>query len=262
MNFEKKIRGSWLLLMLITTYLIEFTFSSTKMHCREPDQGSLSRVRGAKRKFVLITGAGAGIGNYLIFYPAAYYFAALTGREILIQDGSLLAEMCSIIVCGFPLYSEMAAAIPSQLSPAALRGIVGAKAWDMQRHMNGERILDDILIRADGYKYASGWYLGYNHTDECISRLTGCAHNDVSCHDRHALQKLIRGPFKNAFSQSEESKIIGVPTNLKHAIMTLPHSYAPRLDASIHLRSQFQYFEQLVGMWALYWYSTGVVRYC
>lgn len=80
-----------------------------------------------------------------------------------------------------------------------------------------------------------------------ISKLTGCKNEDVSCHDRHALQMLIRGPFRSKFTAEEESKLVGVPPNLRHAIMTLPHSYAPRLDASVHLRSQFRHFEYLVG---------------
>ena len=67
------------------------------------------------------------------------------------------------------------------------------------------------------------------------------------CHDRHALQRLIRGPFKQSLTDMEEKRIIGVPANLRHAIMTLPHVYAPRLDAAVHLRSQFQHFEQLIG---------------
>lgn len=46
----------------------------------------------APRKFLVIGGVGAGIGNFLIFFPAAYYFAALTGREILVADDSLIGE--------------------------------------------------------------------------------------------------------------------------------------------------------------------------
>ena len=45
----------------------------------------------------------------------------------------------------------------------------------------------------------------------------------------------------------QHHSIIGVPKNLKHAILSLPHAYAPRLDAAVHLRCQFRHFEQLVG---------------
>jgi hypothetical protein len=31
---------------------------------------------------------------------------------------------------------------------------------------------------------------------------------------------------------------------LKHSLLSLPHSYSPRLDVAIHLRAQFHHFEQ------------------
>jgi hypothetical protein len=62
---------------------------------------------------------------------------------------------------------------------------------------------------------------------------------------RHAYQRLIRGPFKASLTASEERRISGVPDHIKHAILTLPHSYAPRLDAAIHIRAQFTGFEKL-----------------
>ena len=60
---------------------------------------------------------------------------------------------------------------------------------------------------------------------------------------RHALQQLVKGPFRAAFSRSEEARITGVPANLKKGVFSLPHAYAPRLDAAIHLRCQFKHFE-------------------
>ena len=48
--------------------------------CRDPDLGGqIPANMKNQRRFLLIGGAGAGIGNFLVFYPAAYYFAALTG---------------------------------------------------------------------------------------------------------------------------------------------------------------------------------------
>ena len=70
---------------------------------------------------------------------------------------------------------------------------------------------------------------------------------DVMCAERHAFQRLIRGPFKSALTQSEEMRIHGVPDNFKHSILTLPHSYAPRLDVAIHLRTQFHHFESFAN---------------
>ena len=57
--------------------------------------------------------------------------------------------------------------------------------------------------------------------------------------------RLIRGPFRaSKLTDAEEKRVHGIPDHMKHAILTLPHSYAPRLDAAIHLRAQFNHFEK------------------
>lgn len=220
------------------------------IYCRDPDLGGQipANMKG-QRKFLVMGGAGAGIGNFLIFFPAAYYFALLTGREILIDDNSIINEMCSVLTCGFPKYSEVAAAFPSLLGGNRFQFAKSAKVYDFHRHIGGEAPLDEhVIIKADGFKYFSGWYMGRNATEECVAKVTGCDRADIACHDRHALQRLVRGPFiRGSIAEDEEKRIIGVPSNMKHAIMTLPHSYAPRLDAAIHLRCQFTHFERLVG---------------
>jgi hypothetical protein len=155
--------------------------------------------------------------------------------------------MCKVLHCGFPLYNEIATAYPSVLNQDMLNNVRGAKVGDFHRHMAGEVLLDDKLVRADGFMEQSGWYFGHPFAVECVSQISGCGVEDVSCHDRHALQQLVRGPFKTEFSAEEEKKIVGVPPNFKHGMLTLPHKYAPRLDAAVHLRCQFQHFEWLVG---------------
>ena len=108
--------------------------------CRDPDLGGrpmLSRVvieNGTStvlpaevRKYLLVGGAGAGIGNFLIFFPAAYYFGVFTGRDLLVIDDSLIGELCSVLQCGFPKYNGVAAAYPGLLTPAAYRAMGHAK---------------------------------------------------------------------------------------------------------------------------------------
>ena len=71
---------------------------------------------------------------------------------------------------------------------------------------------------------------------------------DVGCQDRHALQRLIKGPFKPSdWLNREEERIIGGPKNLKHAMLHFPHATAPRIDAAVHLRCQFKHFEYSIG---------------
>ena len=238
------------LLVTVTAALIGATPNAPPgdFYCRDPDLGGQipAELRSKSRRFLLIGGGGAGMGNFLIFYPTAYYFALFTGRDILVIDDSLIGEMCSTLQCGYPMYSHMQAAFPKILhtSPDKVKNV---RVWDMLRYFNGEVALDEPVLQSIGSKLQSGWYLAFNYTKACAARLTGCHPDDVMCHDRHALQRLVRGPFKTAFTDQEEKRIMGVPFNLKHAIMTLPHAYAPRLDAAIHLRTQFEHFERLVG---------------
>ncbi len=148
--------------------------------------------------------------------------------------------------CGFPLFSELAAVFPSILNPKVLNSVPGAKVGDFGQYIIGDK-QNVKVVRADGYKEHSYWYYGIPQALDCIVALTGCSAEDVSCHDRHALQQLVRGPFRSAFSAEEEKNIIGVPSNFKHGLLTLPHAFAPRLDAAVHLRCQFKHFEWLVG---------------
>ena len=103
---------------LIFVVLVGLGFAShlyNAIECRDPDLGGGSQAafdHSHNRKLLLVHGEGAGIGNFLVFFPAAYYFAALTGRDIAIMDKSLIADMCKIIVCGFPLESDMYEAYP------------------------------------------------------------------------------------------------------------------------------------------------------
>lgn len=247
---------SFLFLFLIIHHISFYdiksqSFAIETLQCKDPD--ALGRIssnhqKNIQRYFLIIGGVGAGIGNFLVFFPSAYYYAMLTGREILIEDRSLLGEACRIIVCGYPHYNDIANTFPSILNPNT--PMTRAKVYDFKEHINGHRNITETVVHADGFKFLSGWYLGCPFCEECIRKLTGCIDEDVSCHDRHALQRLIRGPFLPETvksSNSIENRMIGVPQNFKHGLISLPHAYTPRFDVAIHLRCQFQNFEYLVG---------------
>jgi hypothetical protein len=157
--------------------------------------------------------------------------------------------MCKLIVCGFPHYSQAQAAYPALLPQATNIKYKGAKVWDFSRHLWGEQIIEDRVLMAEGYKLMSGWYAEHNYSTWCIHKLTGCATGDTSCEDRHAFQKLIRGPFQptHAMMAHWMDYLKGAPPNFKEAVLRLPHALAPRFDAAVHLRCQFKHFEYLVG---------------
>lgn len=215
-----------------------------KIQCHDPDVSQTTHNKD--RKFLVIGSEGsegAGLGNLLIFFPSAFWFAAFTGRNIVISDGSTIGEMCRIITCGFPFVSEMERAFPKILTKAALAHVEDVKASDFRHYIEGTKDVSANVVRAFGYQAMSDWWVYFNTTVHCVKKITGCDLGDIPCGDRHAYQRLIRGPFKTALSEKEEKRIFGVPDHIKHAVLTLPHSYAPRFDAAIHIRAQFHHFE-------------------
>src|SRR4051794_10154137 len=112
------IQSIFILSILLLKFIIK-CHGLHKIECRDPDAGGTAQNKD--RKFLILgspgaDSGGAGIGNFLIFYPAAFYFAAFTGRDILISDKSALGEMCNIVHCGFPYVSQLALAFPNILN--------------------------------------------------------------------------------------------------------------------------------------------------
>ncbi len=234
----------FIILIIIVLQNSYFSFSR-KILCRDPDIGGTTQNN--HRSFLVIgseDSGGAGIGNLLIFFPAAFYFAAITGRDIIITDNSVLGEMCKIIHCGFPFVNQLKEAFPHILNTSSLQTAETLRFGDFLKYMEGSRDVSHPVIRAGGYQSKSDWWVWFNTTVQCISKLTGCDLGDVMCAERHAYQRLIRGPFKSEFTNKENERIHGVPNNIKHALLNLPHSYAPRLDIAVHLRTQFENFEK------------------
>lgn len=157
--------------------------------------------------------------------------------------------MCSVIRCGFPLYSEAAEVYPLLL-PANAEGVRYVKAWDFSNHVWRAALIEDRVVIATGSQYKSGWYGDNEFANQCIDKLSGCPSGDGSCQDRFALERLVIGPFHSKFRDPKLSSyyhIAGIPHNLRQGILSLPHAMAPRIDAAVHLRCQFSHFEWVVG---------------
>jgi hypothetical protein len=158
--------------------------------------------------------------------------------------------MCSIIHCGFPLYSEAQSTYPAIL-PENADGVLSIKAMNFQEHIWGSHIFEDTVLIASGYQYKSGWYGDNEFASQCFDRLTGCKTFDTSCQDRYALERLVLGPFHMKFREEAEKNpnyhIAGISHGMRKGILNLPHAMAPRIDAAVHLRCQFSHFEWVVG---------------
>jgi hypothetical protein len=138
------------------------------------------------RKYLLVGFPGGGVGNTLIFFPAAYYFAMLSSRIILIDDtaGSLISEICTVLHCGYPLYSEVADAFPALFTEKQKKIMKGVKASEFNQYINGQIALDQMLLHAHGHAFQSGWYFQRDFAEKCVVSQTGCFNEDVDCHDR------------------------------------------------------------------------------
>jgi hypothetical protein len=139
------------------------------------------------RKYLLVGSPGSGVGNTLIFFPAAYYFAMFSSRIILIDDiaGSLISEICTVLHCGYPLYSEVANAFPALFTEKEKKIMKGAKAYDFNQYINGQIALNQMLLHAEGTVFKSGWYFSRDFAEKCVVSQTGCFNEDVDCHDRY-----------------------------------------------------------------------------
>ena len=137
----------------------------------------------------------------------------------------------------------MALAYPGILTNDSIKSAPTLKKGEFTGHLEGKS-QDALVVRSGGYLAHHGdWWVYFTNAVDCVAKITGCDPADVPCAERHAFQRLIRGPFRRGLTADEESRIHGVQDNMKHALLTLPHSFAPRFDAAIHLRTQFQSFE-------------------
>ena len=124
----------FLLMLTLVSKASESNKTEEHLHsivCREPNDEIAADER-LHRKFLLFGGEGGGLGNFLIFFPSGYYFAALTGREIVIIDHSLLGEVCKIVLCGYPFLSTMTEAYPEYFNEENMRKLRGVKAMDFR----------------------------------------------------------------------------------------------------------------------------------
>lgn len=189
---------------------------------------------------------GKGLGNMMIFFPSAYYYAALTSRFVVVADHSYLGHFCAVVKCGFPLLSQIQPLYPDIFSEENLGQMKTFHVMGFLKMFETGQHVQDTLLTVSGYDSKSSWWVLYNHTAHCVSKLSGCHVGDVACADRFAFQQLVTGPFQSAGEtelQQFEQRILGIRQTWKRALFTLPHRYVQRFDVAIHLRNQFIHFE-------------------
>ena len=137
--------------------------------CIDPDV--IAPISNSERKFLLIGSEGsqgAGLGNLLIFFPSAFWFASFTNRNI-------------IIACGFPFASEIANAFPQLFDKNSFKYVEDVKHSDYFPYFEGSKNITARVVRSWGYTSASDWWAYYNTTAHCVKKITGCDLGDIAC---------------------------------------------------------------------------------
>jgi hypothetical protein len=238
----------FILFLVIVTPFVAPTFGLRKIYCRDPYMGSTNDVN--QRKYLLIghyLKETIGLGNQLIFFPAAYYFAALTGRDILINENSSIGNLCSIIRCGFPMLGHAVQGMLGDFDEKSLYhdNVPSIQTFTHFRDfMEEKRNYSTRFVGSKGFQCKSDWWIWFDNAVQCVQKLTSCDIGDIHCTERHSLQRLIIGPFIHKFSKEQELKLFGFSESFKRGLYTLPHSYLPRIDLAIHMRNQFLSFEK------------------
>ncbi|RYH31363.1 hypothetical protein EON65_02740 [archaeon] len=98
-----------------------------------------------------------GIGNILAFFPAAYSYALLTNRQVVIWDDSYLGEFCGVLRCGFPFYSAVRESYTDLLGQIDLNSIPFLRHQQFVGHL-GNDSFSDVVITAAGMDSKSEWF--------------------------------------------------------------------------------------------------------
>ena len=183
----------------------------------------------------------AGLGNYLLFYPALYWYAAFTGRGVALSDG-MMTQMCSLVGCGFPLQQALNPGVYNRA--ARPRDVFRV---DLLNHLSGDaKLVSEPNLFGSHFTLASDFWLRFGFATRCVSRLSGCVLGDVSCAERFAYQQLIQGPFRQV-SSDVYSRLRGLDNSSARRLLesrrAVLSSGGFRFTAAFHLRCEFGHFE-------------------
>jgi hypothetical protein len=180
-----------------------------------------------------------GLGNFLIFWPAAYAFAVLQNREILIYDNSIIGKVCKIVNCNFRLFSEVNGLYDD--FPEAT--VFGFRKW-----LAGKRSFPKHLYGADGLKECHDWFMTNRSHARCIISVSHCYNKSLyDCLASFSLKSLFSGAFKEDAIKIASSQLIGPNLATKQYILETNYSdnyhSKIKLHCAIHVRNQLPEFE-------------------
>lgn len=184
-------------------------------------------------------------------FIAAYYIAATTGREILIEDHSIFGATCRHIHCGFPYRSEY---FPKDYRRGESSFKFIYEDNDLLNvYMKEEMKKNESVFRTnivlDGYLNGISLWPHVEEVSSCALELSGCSgSNNHACVNGYAISQLLQGPFKLPSHQRAVSRLlVGLNTSseLFHLPLQAMTSIGRRseIDIAVHLRLEFNGFE-------------------
>ena len=186
---------------------------------------------------------GNGVGNALLFYLPIYYFAAMYGFRIVIDDDTSIGTFCHALKCRYPMLSTVQQSMANKASMFLRR----------EDYLGLKNFSSSIVYKT---AFGSWGFDGYRDLSmtldlKCAVSLSGCQDEQLfknfslqSCFQHHAMQRLIEGgPFESDIISRVSKRLIGSTENHTLALLSLPHSLAPRFHVGIHVRAQFRSFE-------------------
>ena len=187
-----------------------------------------------KTKFIIFGNDGSGIGNQLVFFPAVYAFAITQGRQILLEDDTVIANLCKLLeFCFFRTVKNATLQYPQIKN--AINHPVHLKVKDFIEWSKGSKSNSNkLVVKASGYKEDISWWTNNKSFVDCIAKFSNCCKNCFSCTARESLNILLPGWLKKSYIE-RFAQFRSFPTT--------ENSRPPIFDVGIHLRNQLHYFE-------------------
>ena len=151
------------------------------------------------RKFIIFGNDGSGIGNQLVFFPAVYVIAIAQGRQILLEDDTVVAKLCNLLdSCNFRSVHNASTTFPELKS--SLRNIRTVKLHEFVDWSENPTVAwSDIVVRASGYKEDLSWWAHSSPLSACLSRRHNtyiahfCCYKCIDCVASQSLKALFPG---------------------------------------------------------------------
>lgn len=126
----------------------------------------------------------------MVFYADVFYFAIFTGRDILIEETSLLGDFCSQIRCGYPFRDRVIHDDDSSITTVHINHLN-----EMTAFLRGEISITEQIVFSRGFQDIHYFWSFNEDALKCAMQTTGCSEGDWMCFEAFAMQHIVRGPI-------------------------------------------------------------------